>query len=284
MNAEIQEEARAVPWTHPDVVELHNLFYEEFAQTQSPEEGAALFRRFFAPAGLVDKKLEEWQGKNVEFHEVMAVAFELYTFSCFVFISFFLNDYPEEIVEAWWKNPGMRLWVHEQAFMKPLVQKIKEKFDGEAAGCQTMLDVEGLREKYLSLRGVIAQEFENLRALDQKEQVAVGTELLSLKSYITYGLFAIEYSAKVATWTVPEVRKLLYRFERELKSLQSDDDIRALQQRYIGEEGVYSTELRTAEHKTGKAREQHIEELCRFREAVQSFFSHHTTEDKNLTL
>lgn len=280
MGLEVQEE-QAFPWTHPEVVSLHTLFDQEFAQTHSPEEGEALFRRFFSPTeGLVEQKLAEWRGKDAPFNEVMTLAFELYSFSCFIFSCFFFNDYPEEIVKEWWKDPGMRSWVHEKAFQEPSVLKVKEQFDHDATNCRTMLDLEGLRGKYLSPQGIIAREFGNLKKLSQKKQVAIGAELLSLKSYIDYGLFATEYSAKTATWIVPEVRKIQYQFENDLKALQSDEEFRALEQRYMGIDGVLYMAEQEAEAKKGSSKLQHVEELGRLRDALQSFFSSHTKEEK----
>ena len=134
MDIEVKEEEQTFPWTQPDVLELHKMFDQEFAQTRSPEEGEALFHRFFAPTGLVDEKLREWQGKDVEFNDVMAVAFEIFAFKSFVFTCFFFNEFPEELVKEWWQNPGMRSWANDKAFLEPSVKKIKDTFDTEVVG------------------------------------------------------------------------------------------------------------------------------------------------------
>jgi hypothetical protein len=279
MDGQVMEEEQTFPWTQPDVLALHKLFDQEFAQTKSPEEGEALFHRFFASAGLVEEKLREWQGKDVECNDVMTVAFELFAFKCFVFTCFFFNEYPEEMVKEWWQHPGMRSWANEQAFLEAPVKKIKEKFDKEASACQTMLDIQALEERYLSPLGSIAQEFGTFSALDQKKQVAIGAELFSLKSYIDYALFAIEFSSKAAMWTVPAVRTLQYQFERDLEAGSSEEDFRALEKRYIGEDGVIATQIMQLKRKRGATQSKHAEELVRLREALQSFFSSHTSEE-----
>ena len=280
MDREVKEEEQEFPWTHPEVLELHKMFDQEFAKTRSAEEGEALFVRFFSPTGLVEEKLKDWQGRDVDINDVMTIAFELYTFSCFIFSCFFFNDYPEEIVKEWWQNPGMRSWANENAFLEPSVMKIKVEFDKEASACQTMLDLEELREKYLAPRGVIGQEFQKLVSLDKKRQVAMGAELFSLKSYIDYALFAIEYSAKVETWTTPAVRKIHYQFESDLKAGKTEEDFRALEQRYIGKKGVIATELAKVQSNGGQTPSKHAEELARLRDAFQSFFSSHASEKK----
>jgi hypothetical protein len=278
MSIEVKEEDHVFPWTHPDVLSLHKLFDLEFSQTQSPEQGEALFQRFFAQTGLVEEKLREWQGKDVEFNDVMTVACELYAFTSFVFTCFFFNDYPEELVKEWWQNPGMRSWMNENAFLESQVKMLKQAFDTEAGACESMLDLEALRERYLSPVGAIAKEFRTFKSLDQKKQVEIGAELFSLKSYIDYALFAIEFSAKMAVWTVPEVRSLQYQFESDLKSGESEEDFHSLEKRYIGENGVISTRLQQLEGKKGEAESKCVEELSRLQNALQSFFSSQTVE------
>jgi hypothetical protein len=277
MDIDLKEEEQAFPWTQQDVLELHKLFDKEFAQTHSHAEGEALFQRFFAPDGLVDKKLREWEGKDVPVNDVMAVAFELFSFKCFVYICFFFNDYPEQIVKEWWQNPGMRSWMNEQAFLEPTVKEIKQAFDKEAISCHSMLDLEGLRGKYLSPVGVLAQEFRKMDSLDHKHQVAMGAELLSLNSYINYALFAIEFTAKAEIWTVPAVRVMQYEFESELKTTRSAEDLKALETRYLGEEGKIAQQLKSIK---GKKKSKHAEELAHLNEALQTFFSSHKSEER----
>jgi hypothetical protein len=277
-SSEVKEEEQAFPWTHPEVVGLHKLFDQEFEQTRSQKDGEALLQRFFGPNGLVEGKLQEWQGKDVECNDVMRVAFELHSFTCFVFTCIFFNEFPEELVKEWWQDPGMRSWASEQAFLEAPVKKIRAVFDEEASSCKSMLDLESLREKYLSPEGVISREFSTLRTLNPKQQLAVGAELFSLKSYIDYALFAIEYSAKVETWTTPEVRVLQYQFERELKACTSDEEFLGLEKRYLGEEGVIASKLNELKRKRGEKKAKHVEELGRMKDALQSFFSSHSSE------
>ena len=143
-----------------------------------------------------------------------------------------------------------------------------------------MLDLEGLAGKYLSPEGAIAQQFGRFSTLDQKRQVAIGAELFSLKSYIDYALFAIEFSSKAAVWTVPAVRMLQYQFERDLKEGQSEEDFRALEQRYVGEGGVIDTQMKQMKGTAESKKSKHVEELVRLRDALQTFFSSHTSEEK----
>lgn len=280
MEVQVREEEQIFPWTHPEVQELHSLFDKEFASTHSAEEGEALFQRFFAPTGLLEGKIREWQGKDVELQEVLRIAFELYSFKCFVFTCFFFNDYPEEVVKEWWQNIGMRSCASEQAFSEPTVKKIKQMFDKESEQCESLLDLEGVRGKYLSPVGVLAQEFKALRAKDVKQQVAIGAELFSLKSYIDYTLFMIEFSTKVAAWTVPQVRQLVYQFEYDLKSGRTEEDFQAVRQRFMGADGLIETSLRKLQQSEETAPSAHVEELTRLRDAFEEFFSSHAKGEK----
>lgn len=275
MDQQVKEEENVFPWSHPEVLTLHKQFDEEFSQTKSAEEGEKLFHRFFAPTGLLDSKIREWETKDVDFHDVLRIVFELYAFKCFVFTCFFFNDFPEEIVKEWWEQVGMRSWASEDAFSDPGVKKIKQMFDKESEQCQSMLDLEGLKAKYLSPMGVLAQEFKKLRVLDPKKQVAIGAELFSFKSYMDYTVFATEFSSKAAVWTVPEVRSLEYQFETDLKASKSEEDFLDIKNRYIGKKGLIPEQLKKMKAETSEEAVKQVEELTRLQKALEEFFSSH---------
>lgn len=277
---DVKVEERAFPWSHPEVQELHKQFDQEFAKVTSPKEGEALFQRFFAPKGLVEAKIQEWQGKDVDLQDVLRIVFELYSFKCFVFTCFFFNDYPEEIVKEWWEKTGMRSWASEKGFTQDSVKDVKQMFDKESLQCKTMLDLEGVRGKFLSPLGVLAQEFRKLRTLDKKQQVATGAELFSLKSYIDYTLFAMEFSTKAAVWTVPEVRELEYRFETDLKEGRSEEDLKSLKDRYLGKDGLIEEMLVKVQSKKGEQATKQVEELNRLKESLEDFFTSHANQEK----
>ena len=273
-----QEEQSPQLWTEPDVQQLHQLFDEEVKSAQSADEGEALFRRFFAPKGLLEEKLHEWRAREADLDQVLKVAFELYAFKFFVFTCFFLNEYSDELIHEWQHNDELQISNLENDPSKGPVVHLRKAFDEEIMGCKTMLELEKLKEKYLSPVGVIANEFKKARSFDEKKQLQTGAALFHLKSYIEYTLFAVDFSAKSSTWTVPEVRRMAYLFEDQLKSGETEEDFRTLESQYKGDKGLVMKALEEASASKKKANAVRKEELQRLHEAIQSFFASSTTE------
>ena len=279
MNTEVKEDVKALPWTQPDVLELHAMFDREFAKIKSLDDLEALFHRFFAPTGLVEEKRKEWQGKDATIEEVMTVVFELYSFRSFVYTCVFFNDFPDEVVSEWWRSPGIRSIADEDAFMEAPVKKIQQAYDKDAAASDTRLDLQKVRQEYIFPGGVIDKAFSTLNTKTPKKQVAIGAELFCLKGYIEFTLFEIEFSTTSAVWTVPEVRMVQCRFEDDLLAARSDEDVDAVEKRYLGEGGVIAAQKEMVKQKKGEAKTRHAEELTRFQDALQVFFSSQTNEE-----
>jgi hypothetical protein len=256
-------------WSNKDVRDLHARFDTELDKVKSQNEFEALMRRFFGPTGLLEEGLDVWRGADVSFDEVMKAALEFLQLKYLIQMNFFMQGYSEELVKEWWKSAGPKPFDQESSYLDESVKRILLRFNEDAQGAKTLSELEQVGGLYLSPTGVVAREFAKAEGLEERQQIQKCAELFQVRGHMESSLFAIDFATKTEAWATPFVRGLVYKFERELKAVDSDKAAEALKERLLGKGGlVEQAEARAKKEKNSVAEE----ELKRFSDSLKEFF------------
>ena len=256
-------------WTNKDVRELHARFDTELNEAKSQQDFEALMRRFFGPTGLMEQGLDAYRGADASIEEVIKAAMEFLQFKYLIQVNFFMQGYSEDLVKEWWKSGGAKAFDQENSYLDDSVKRILQRFNEDAQGAKTLSELEQVGGLYLSPTGVIAREFAKAETLEERQQIQRCAELFQARGHMESTLFAVDFATKSEAWTVPFVRGLVYRFERELKDVSNDKAAEALKARFIGKDGLVEKDIARARKEKNTTAE---EELKRFGDSLKEFF------------
>ena len=260
-------------WSNADVRSLHIRFDEELAKVKSPEEFSSLMGRFFGPTGFLEEKLDAWRGADVPEEAVIRAAAEFFQLKFLIQCDFFLNGYPEKLVETWWKSRGPKPFDQEESYSSESVKKVFHRFNEDVQEAKKLSDLEQIGGLYLSPTGVLAREFTKAEALEEEQQIQTCAELFQLRGHIEGSLFMFDFSVKSERWTVPFVRGLVYTFERELKVIDDKKALQTLKGRFLGKDGLIEKAAAKACHEKNAVAE---EQLNLFSSSLKEFFQGET--------
>ena len=256
-------------WSNKDVRSLHIRFDAELAKVKSQEEFTSLMGRFFGPAGLLEEGLDVWRGADVPEEDVIRAASEFFQLKFLIQCDFFLNGYPEDVVEKWWKARGPKPFNQEESYSSESVKKLFHRFNEDVSDAKHLSDLEQIGALYLSPTGVLAREFAKAEALEESEQIQTCAELFQLRGHIEGTMFIFDFSVKSERWTVPFVRGLVYAFERELKGAEDKRALQKLKGLFLGKDGLVGQAcMRAGQEKNAVAEEQ----LNLFSSSLKEFF------------
>jgi hypothetical protein len=254
---------KSIPWTKPKVIEMHKQFDSEFDTLTTEKDVELLLQKYFGFTGLIEEALRELAGSASELNGIMETAFELISFRAYIYTCFFLNHFKEEAVSSWWEEKGFRSWSGKEAFSNPVTAALKEKFDTALGECRDTAEFHRLKDEYVGPTGEVAKALASLEKKPVKDQIEIGADLFNFKSYVDYSMYAIELSMKSSHWTDPDVRGLVYRFERDLFTAESEEDVEKVVDAYFQK----AQDLRLAQKKNAQKDDQ----IKLFEESLQRF-------------
>lgn len=268
MRKKIETEKNESSWSQSEVQKISERLNLEMDALEPDEDWKALLYRYFGPEGIIEKTLNELQGADMDFDDMMDIAYELYSLKSGALSSPFLVHFSEGIIQEYFDK--IDTVSCDDFAPEPSVNEIKQAFDNESS--EDVIDLDGLRNKYLSSSGLINQAFQRLSS-PGKKQLAIGMNLFELIAYIETMLFGAKALSRQERWTVPEVRKIDCQFEWDVITADPDEDCRVLYDRYLGKDGIIETQLRQLDGTNDGMKLQHVEELCCLRDDMKEMFS-----------